>query len=193
MNTTATERGPVGKLVCLHECTFSWLAARLEGWFTGLAARVVFVAVLLPYYFNSALTKPGDGPFGVFAPGAGAFAQILPPIAEQYGYDTSAIPFFPWHLVVILGTVSEFVLPVLITVGLFTRLGALGMMGFVVVQTFVDLAFHGAEAGMLFDGQPTGLLDQRLLWLFALLVLVVHGPGRVSVDAWLRRLFAGRG
>ncbi|MBO6804631.1 MAG: DoxX family membrane protein, partial [Thalassospira sp.] len=103
----------------------------------GIASRGLFVLLLLPYYVNSAMTKI-DG-VGL---SAGAFAQILPPIAEQYLYDTSAIPFFPWHLIVWAGTLGEFVLPILIVVGLFTRLAALGMIGFVVVQTVVDVVFH---------------------------------------------------
>ena len=72
--------------------------------YVALGSRGLFVLLLLPYYFNSALTKI-DG-FGL---SAGAFAQILPPIAEQYLYDTSAIPFFPWHLIVWAGTIGEFV------------------------------------------------------------------------------------
>lgn len=182
-----TEAGTLHAASGLHDRVFASLAARLDRWFIGLSARALFVAVLLPYYINSALTKPGEGVLGIFTPAAGAFAQILPPIAEQYSYDTSAIPFVPWHLIVILGTVSEFVLPVLIALGLFTRLGALGMIGFIVVQTAVDIAFHGAAPGMLFNTQPLELLDQRALWLFPLLVLLVNGPGSVSVDSWLRR------
>ena len=190
MNSTAIASGSnssvVRKVLHAHERLFAWLARRLDGWFIGLAARVVVVAVLLPYYFNSALTKPGEGLFGVFTPAAGAFAQILPSVAEQYGYDTSAIPFMPWHVIVILGTLAEFALPVLIAIGLFTRWRALGLIGFIAVQTFVDLTFHGAAPGMLLDNQPTDLLDHRLLWMFPLLVLAVRGPGRVSLDAWLR-------
>lgn len=175
----------------LHERVFAGLEARLDGWFIGLCARALFIAVLLPYYINSALTKPGEGVFGIFSPKAGAFAQMLPPIAEQAGYDTSAIAFVPWHLIVIAGTVSEFVLPVLIALGLCTRLSALAMMGFIVVQTGVDIAFHGTDPGMLFNTRPLELLDHRLLWLFPLLVLVIQGPGSASVDAWLRRRLRG--
>lgn len=174
----------------LHDRAFGALQGLLDGWFVGLGARVLFAGVLAVYYLNSATTKPGEGLLGIFTPAAGAFAQILPPVAEQYGYDTSAIPFFPWHLIVILGTVSEFVLPVLVTLGLFTRLSALAMIGFIVVQTFVDMTFHGATVGAWFDVQPGELLDARALWVFPLLVLVVQGPGTVSVDAWLRRRFA---
>jgi len=146
----------------------------------GIASRGLFVLLLLPYYVNSALTKI-DG-VGL---SAGAFAQILPPIAEQYLYDTSAIPFFPWHLIVWAGTLGEFVLPVLIVAGLFTRLAALGMIGFVVVQTVVDVVFHGTALGALANGLPTELIDHRLLWISLLVALVFAGGGKLSVDRLL--------
>jgi putative oxidoreductase len=146
----------------------------------GIASRGLFVLLLLPYYVNSAMTKI-DG-FGL---SAGAFAQILPPIAEQYLYDTSAIPFFPWHLIVWVGTLGEFVLPILIIAGLFTRLAALGMIGFVVVQTVVDVVFHGAALGALANGLPTELIDHRLLWISLLVALVFAGGGKLSVDRFL--------
>ena len=158
-----------------------------DGWFVGFSARFVFAAVLLIYYLGSAQTKLGEGLLGLFPPSAGAFAQILPTIAEEYSYDVSAIPVFPWHVIVMAGTVAEFVLPVLITLGLFTRLAALGMTGFIIVQTVVDIAFHGAEAGMLFNNQPGELLDARLLWIFILVVLIARGAGAISLDALIFR------
>ena len=149
----------------------------------GLVARILFAVLLLPYYFNSALTKIDGG-----ALSAGAFAQILPPIAEQYLYDTAAIPFFPWHLIVWAGTFAELILPVLIALGLLTRLSAAGMIGFVVVQTSVDVAFHGAALGSLANGLPTELIDQRLLWVFVLSILLFAGGGKVSLDRVLNRM-----
>lgn len=163
-----------------------------DGWLTGLAARFVFVAVLLLYYWNSALTKIGDGFAGVFQIADGAYFQIVPPIVEAADYDASAVAFLPWGLIVTLGTYAEFVLPALIVIGLFTRLAAFGMIVFVVVQSYVDIAFHGVEAetiGVLFDRLPSAtIMDQRALWIFLLLVLVIKGAGAVSVDALIRRL-----
>ena len=90
-----------------------------------------------------------------------------------------------------LGTYSEFVLPLLIVVGLFTRLAALGMIGFVLVQSYVDIAVHkvGSQtAGAWFDRFSDGLIwDQRTLWVFLLLYLVVKGAGLISLDALLSR------
>lgn len=173
-----------------HKTTHA-LETATQGWFVSLTARFAFAALLLPYYFNSALTKFDAGFLGLFPPSAGAFAQILPPIAEQYTYNVDAIPFFPWHLVVIAGSLAEIVLPVLIVIGLFSRLSALGMIGFVLVQTVIDVAFHDVALGGLFNAQPGQLVDQRLLWAFLLLIVVVKGGGKVSLDRLLARL-AGR-
>ncbi|AUG53466.1 DoxX family protein [Thalassospira marina] len=156
-------------------------------WLGGLGARLVFAAVLWPYYLNSAMTKPGMGPLGIFMPGPGAFAQIIPAVAEAHAYNPAAIAFFPWHLIVIAGTLAEFTLPILIVLGVFTRLSALGMIGFIIVQSLVDIYAHGAMSGALFDGDPTSVLDQRLLWIFPLVVLLATGGGRFAIDRLLKQ------
>jgi putative oxidoreductase len=165
--------------------------AALEPWALGLTARLIFAAVLSGYYWNSALTKIGDGLPGVFSIADAAYFQIVPPVVEAYGYDASAVPMLPWGLIVALGTYAEFLLPVLIVAGLATRPAALGMIGFTLVQSYVDVAFHGADAttlGALFDRDPAGvILDQRALWLFLYAYLAIKGAGAVSLDAVLRR------
>lgn len=168
----------------------------VDGWFLGLAARLVFSSVLLAYFVNSAKTKVGVGFPGFLIPGPGAYAQILPPVAEAAGYDPANIAFL-WKLVVLAGTYAEFLLPVLILVGLLTRLASLGMIGFVCVMSVVDVWFHHLDAasiGMIFDRVPTSLiLDQRLLWLFPLLYLAARGAGRVSLDGVLNGVLAANG
>ena len=83
----------------------------------------------------------------------------------------------------------SFLLPTLIVLGLFTRIAALGMIGFTIVQSFVDIAYHGVDmttVGAWFDRfSDAAILDQRALWIFLLLYLVAHGPGRCSLDALL--------
>jgi len=175
----------------LYRCAFHLVEARLDGWFLGLLARFVFAAVLLVYYLNSASTKVGDGLAGFFTVGDNAYFQILPSVVEAYGFDASQVPLFPYDIIVFAGTYAEFFLPVLIVVGLFTRLAALGMIGFVIVQSFVDIAFHGADAktiGAWFDRfADAAILDQRALWIFLLVTLVVKGAGAVSLDYLLGR------
>ena len=179
------------RILILHERIFESVQANLEDWFLGLSARLVFAAVLLVYFFNSALTKIGDGIFGFLSIADNAYFQILPTVVESYEFDASQIPFFPYDIIVMAGTYSEFILPVLVVIGLFTRLAALGMIGFVLVQSYVDIAFHGADAqtiGAWFDRlSDATILDQRALWVFLLVYLVIRGPGLVSVDAFLGR------
>jgi putative oxidoreductase len=93
-------------------------------------ARLVFAAVLLFYFWASASTKLGDG---LFSPSSGAYIQIFPRVFEAAGYDAGKLALWQ-HLVVIAGTAAEFILPLLLVLGLFTRLAALGMAGFIVVH-----------------------------------------------------------
>ena len=157
-----------------------------------LLARFLFAALFLGYYWVSGLTKLGDGIMGIFQPSVGAYAQIFPRAMEAAGYDVSQLGLFHWA-VVLAGTWAEFLLPLLIVLGLFTRLAALGMIGFVVMQSLTDLYGHGAISepatlGAWFDKAPDAvILDQRALWVFLLLVLVVKGAGALSLDALLSR------
>ncbi|KPF46577.1 DoxX family protein [Rhizobium sp. AAP43] len=165
------------------------MEAALDGWFLGLAARFVFLAVLVPYYLNSALTK-FDGPFSV---ADGAYYQIALPAVDAASGDVSAVSFFPWGAMVISGSYGEFILPLLVVAGLFTRITALGMIAFIAVQTLTDILVHQVDAatiGALFDRFPDSvILDQRLLWVFPLLYLAVKGAGFISLDKILRTLW----
>lgn len=181
----------INTIVSLHNKVFAAVEWALKSWFPGLLARLVFAAVLLVYFLNSAAKKVGEGVAGFFSVSDSAYFQILPPVIEQYNYDASKVPFFPWDIIVYLGTYSELLLPVLIVVGLFTRVAALGMIVFVCVQSYVDIAFHGVDArtiGAWFDRlSDAAILDQRALWVLLLVYLVIHGAGKVSLDYLFQR------
>ncbi len=155
-------------------------------------ARLIFAAVLLPYFWASALTKLGDGPLGILQPSAGAYAQIFPRAFEAASYDTAAMSWMQWA-VTVAGTWAEFVLPLLLVLGLLTRLAAVGMIGFIVAQSLTDLYGHGgiahaATLGAWFDRSPDGvILDQRALWVFLLAVPGVMGGGWPALDRVLFR------
>ncbi|MEX0301357.1 MAG: DoxX family protein [Leisingera sp.] len=160
-------------------------ADRMSDFVVPTLARLVFAAVLLVYYWNSAGLKT-DG--SIFSPSAGAFGQIFPHAAEAVLYDVSQLNIFQ-RLVIFAGTVAEYVLPALILVGLMTRLAALGTIGFIWVQTIVDVTGHGVKLGSLFNN-AVELVDQRVMWSFLLLVLVFKGAGALSVDALVRKVAA---
>jgi len=159
-----------------------------EGWFLSLASRLVFLSVFFFYYLNSFFTKVGDGFAGFFQIQSGAYFQIVPAAMEAAEYDVARVSLLA-DLMVFFGTYMEIILPILVVVGLLTRLSALGMIGFIGVQTFVDIQFHGADEksiGTMFDRFPDAAIsDQRLLWVFVMLVLVIKGGGYLSLDRLL--------
>lgn len=150
-------------------------------------ARFTLTATLLVFFWRSALTKMGDGFNGLWTPSLDAYVQVLPWRMEAVGYDPDALGWIE-HLIVLFGMWAEILLPLLIAVGLFTRLSALGMTGFVTVMSLVDHFGHGVALGNWFDGAPDAvLLDQRLFWILALVLLMLLGGGRLSVDRLLER------
>jgi putative oxidoreductase len=156
-------------------------------WLIPTLARLVFAGTLLIYFWNSGLTKWGAGPF---SPDLGAYIQILPRVFDAVGYDPSALGPLA-RATVLFGTWAEFILPALVVLGLFTRIAALGMIGFVLVLTWVDIMGHGAgpeTIGAWFNNTSgDAILDQRAFWIFLLIVLVLRGAGPVSLDALLAR------
>lgn len=166
------------------------LSATLEraDWLVPTLARFLFAAILAVYFVNAGLTKLGDGLAGLWTPSTGAYAQIFPKAFEAVGYDSDQLGVFHWA-VAVAGTWAEFLLPALIVLGLLTRLAALGMIGFVFVQSLTDIYGHGqsGEIGAWFDRFPDAIMmDQRALWVFLLVVLVIKGAGPFSFDRALR-------
>ncbi|PZU49009.1 MAG: DoxX family protein [Sphingomonas sp.] len=83
--------------------------------------------------------------------------------AEEY----VGVPL-PSDLAAILATTAEHVLPVLLVLGLATRLSALGLLGMtMVIQIFV---------------YPQAWWPVHSLWAALALVLIVRGGGRLSAD-----------
>ncbi|OIQ87085.1 hypothetical protein GALL_310410 [mine drainage metagenome] len=79
----------------------------------------------------------------------------------------------PPYLAAIMGTAGELLLPVLLVLGLAGRFAAVGMF---VTNLTAAVSFP--------DISDLGLQD-HWLWGALLLVTVFHGPGRLSLDAFL--------
>lgn len=78
-----------------------------------------------------------------------------------------ALPLVPHEAAAVMATVAEHLLPVLLILGLFARLSALGLVGMTaVIQIFV---------------YPDAWMTHGL-WVAPLLAVVARGPGRWSVD-----------
>lgn len=171
-------------LIGLHNGIFATLSALTDRWLLATLARFTFAATLLVYFWRSASIKLD----GLFTLSFGSYGQILPVKYEAVGYDPSLLSVLD-KTIVYAGTYAEFILPALVVIGLFTRLAAIGMIGFVAVQTLVDITGHHADAttiGGWFDRiADSQIMDQRLFWLAILITIVVKGAGPLSLDRFI--------
>jgi putative oxidoreductase len=112
-------------------------------------------------FFRSGLTKLGswDSELPFLSSGA------------QYLFENEyQVPLIPWELAAYLGTATELILPVFLILGLATRLMAVKLFVFNVVAV--------VSYPVIWQG---GYYDHKL-WGVMLLVIVIYGQGRVSLD-----------
>jgi putative oxidoreductase len=88
-----------------------------------------------------------------------------------------AVPLLPPAAAAVLGTGVELAFPVLLVLGLGTRVSALVLFVFNIVAV---ISYPGIGEVGLKDHQTWGLL---------LLVTLLHGPGALSIDHLVRRRF----
>ena len=84
------------------------------------------------------------------------------------------VPLLPPEIAAYLATTVELTTPVLLALGLATRLGAAAMLGMTLVIQFLVY--------------PQNYPD-HLLWAGPLLYLILRGPGVLSLDHLIRRRF----
>lgn len=94
--------------------------------------------------------------------------------------DEYHVPLLSPGLAAVLGTCGELGFPILLYLGLFARFGALGTL-------FVNVMAVISYRQVLLDEGFEAALGNHILWGFMLLVVLVFGPGKISIDAWLER------
>lgn len=91
--------------------------------------------------------------------------------------DEYKVPLLPPEVAAMLGASVELTCPVLLVLGLFTRLATLPMLG----MTFVIEAFVYPEDWV-----------EHLGWASFLLFILTRGPGPIALDRWALPLLQGR-
>jgi len=91
--------------------------------------------------------------------------------------DEYRVPLLPPELAATLGAAVELTCPVLLVLGLATRLATLPMLG----MTFVIEVFV----------YPADWIE-HLIWASLLLFILTRGPGPIALDRWLAPLVLGR-
>lgn len=130
----------------------------LNRWLAHLAPLVdlAFRVWLATVFFKAGLSKIASWPSTLFLFESEYAVPILSPQSAAY-----------------IATAIELILPVLLVLGLGTRLSALALFVFNIVAV---ISYPGlGEVGR----------DLHLYWGFMLLALIAHGGGLISVDAWL--------
>jgi putative oxidoreductase len=85
--------------------------------------------------------------------------------------DEYRLPLISPELAAPMAAFAEHLLPVMLVLGLFTRFAALGLIGMTLV---IQLLVY-----------PDAWWAQHSLWLGLLLVVLVRGPGSLSLDRWV--------
>ncbi len=92
----------------------------------------------------------------------------------EYEY---AVPLLSPEVAALLGTAVELSMPVLLAVGLATRFSAFVLFVFNIVAVISYPSLN-----------PAGVQDHQI-WGLMLLVTLLHGPGKLSLDHLIRRRF----
>ena len=164
---TTTSAGPTARLgALLHR--LHGLMDRLPNTLLAFVARFSIAAV----FWKSGQTKIEGLAIDIVS---GAFTLGLPRLSDNAVFlfrEEYKLPLLSPELGATLAALGEHILPLLLLLGLATRLSALGLLVMtLVIQLFVypdAYATHGT-------------------WAAVLLYLMAHGPGRLSVDAWIAR------
>jgi putative oxidoreductase len=123
-----------------------------------LVVRIVLAGI----FWRSGRTKVEDG----------SLLSVSENTLYQFADDPfNKLPLLPSDFAAYLTTYAEHVLPILLVLGLFTRLSALAVLGMtLVIQFFIF---------------PDAWWPVHSLWVALALVLIVRGGGGLSVDALL--------
>lgn len=89
--------------------------------------------------------------------------------------DEYHVPLLLPSIAAFMGTATELSMPILLALGLATRLGA-----------FV-LFFFNIVAVVSYAALPDIAVKDHILWGVMILVILLCGPGRISLDGWLER------
>lgn len=145
------------RLTALGQTTETWLAAP--------ALLALRVALAIPF-FRSGLTK-WESPFAL---SSGAKYLFTEEFKLHFFWGTMSYP--APLLMAFLAGAAEIVLPILLILGLATRLSALGILAMTII---IQLTI------------PDGLINFHLPWAAMALALLAYGGGMLSADAVIWR------
>ena len=141
---------------------------RIPHWFIALLARFSIAAV----FWKSGQTKIEGFAIDLIE---GRFTLGIPHFSDSaidLFKDEYKLPFVPPEVAALMAATAEHVFPVLLLIGLATRLSAFALLIMtIVIEVFVYPAAYPLHG----------------VWAVVLLYLMKHGPGQISLDYWLAK------
>ena len=145
-------------LTVLYGRIVAWLS---DSWFEQLTMLFVRIA-LGGIFWRSGRTKVDEG----------SWLSVSDTAKFLFEEEYKNVPL-PAEFAAYMATYAEHLFPLLLFIGLFTRLSALALLGMtMVIQIFV---------------YPEAWWSVHIIWVALALVLIVRGPGAISVDALLAK------
>ena len=138
----------------------------LEQWGGALLA-LSLRAYLGPIFFKAGLTKIAD------------WDSTVSLFQDEY-----QVPLLSPQLAAVSGTLGELLLPLLLWAGFLSRPAALGLF---IVNLMAVISYP-----LLFTFDCPAALNDHRYWALLLLVLIVFGPGRLSIDEMVAKSKACR-
>ncbi len=140
-------------MIALYDRMIEWVSSKVPEAIMLLFVRVVLAGI----FWRSGRTKIEEG----------SWFTISDTTYFLFSEEYSGVPL-PSDLAAVMATVSEHVFPILLVLGLLTRLSATALLGMtVVIQIFV---------------YPDAWWPVHSLWFALALVLIVRGGGLFSLD-----------
>lgn len=165
MNTTAARSLPIASPQPLPQRAIGWARRAIQGLQTLSPLLDLAIRLFIAMiFFKAGLTK------------IASWENTVALFQNEY-----MVPLLPPALAAFMATSAELGLPVLLVLGLGARFAAAGLfiLNIVAVISYPDIG-------------EVGLKDHQMWGLF-LLVTLLHGPGRLSLDHFIRqRFFAQR-
>jgi putative oxidoreductase len=93
--------------------------------------------------------------------------------------DEYAVPLLSPQVAAVLGTSGELLFPVLLILGIFSRPAALGLFA---VNAMAVISYP-----QLWTFECPAAINDHLYWGILLTVLFVMGPGKISIDQWVKK------
>jgi putative oxidoreductase len=155
--------------------TPSGLPERARGWLEAipysLIALVARIGIAMTFWQSGQTKVTGLAVDPVAGQWQLSWPQLAPGAVDLFR-DEYALPLLPPELAAVMAATAEHVFPLLLLLGLATRVSALALLGMtLVIQVFVYPAAYPTHA----------------LWAAALLVLASRGAGVASLDHRLAR------